>query len=67
MTPRQATDQAAGVVVCLVCRVDFDHFPVPGEAGYFAAVHNGLHHARHPEAFVTDLDDPASGLGGDAA
>jgi hypothetical protein len=54
-----------GVVVCLPCALDFDHFTKPGEPGYFAAVHNGLHHRGNPVAFVTDVD--GSALGGEAA
>jgi hypothetical protein len=58
-------DGDPGVVVCLACGLDFDHFTEPGEPGYFAAVHNGLHHRGNPVAFVTDVD--ASALGGEAA
>ena len=61
------------VVVCLVCRVDFDDFPDRAEAGYFAGIHNDLHHGGHPVAFlapvhawVPDLlaDSPIRGNGG---
>jgi hypothetical protein len=55
-----------GVVVCLTCRRDFDLFTRPGEPGYFAGVHNRLHHGGHPVAFVTDVE-AAGSLGGDAA
>jgi hypothetical protein len=48
-----------GVVVCPECGRDFDTFERPGEPGYFAAVHNGLHHGGNPVAFVTTVDDPA--------
>ena len=58
------TVEDPGVVVCLACRVDFDQFTRPGEPGYYAAVHNGLHHRGNPVAFVTDVD--ASALGGAA-
>ena len=53
-----ATDDP-GVVVCLACRLDFDHFTRPGEPGYFAAEHNRQHHGGHPVAFVTTVDAPA--------
>ena len=59
-----ATDDP-GVVVCLACRLDFDHFTWPGEPCYFAAEHNRLWHRGNPVAFVTDVD-PA-GVGGEAA
>jgi hypothetical protein len=65
--PTTRTTTAPGVVVCLSCRVDFDHFSEPGEPGYFAAVHNGLHHRGNPVAFVTDVDADAASLGGEAA
>jgi hypothetical protein len=60
-----AADGDPGVVVCLECRRDFDHFTRPGEPGYFAGVHNRLHHRGNPVAFVTAVE--AAGLGGDAA
>jgi hypothetical protein len=55
------TDQGEdpGVVVCLPCGLDFDAFTRPGEAGYFAAAHNRLHHRGNPVAFVTTLNEPA--------
>jgi hypothetical protein len=63
----EAADSDPGVVVCLTCRLDFDHFTEPGEPGYFAGVHNGLHHRGNPVAFVTDVDRDAAGWGGEAA
>lgn len=47
-----------GVVVCPECGRDFDAFDRPGEPGYFAALHNRMHHGGHPVAFVTTVDDP---------
>ena len=62
MTTRSA--DAPAVVVCLVCRLDFDGQPDAAHAAYFAGVHDDLHHGSRPTAFVAGGELAG---GGDAA
>jgi hypothetical protein len=46
------------VIVCPTCRLDIPGYDIAAEAGYFADIHNGLHHTCRPDAFVVAVDEP---------
>ena len=57
------TAAQSSVVVCLVCRIDFDVCRHGGEAAYMAAAHNDLHHGSAPVAFLATVHGRAESDG----